>query len=118
MASPCKTCPRNATKHPGLIMKTSTVHQNSAQVKAAAAEKRATKDAKDAARTASIHHATEFESTALDMRTLSMPPLNLTLPPTSTHIIQARFLRCIVTQRPKRSQMRVSMYILCLIVCH
>jgi len=35
-------------------------------VKAAAAAKRATKDTKDAARTASIHHATEFESTALD----------------------------------------------------
>jgi len=66
MASPHKTCPRNATKHPGLIGKMSTVHRNSAQVKAAAAAKRATKDAKDAARTASICHATEFESTALD----------------------------------------------------
>ena len=66
MTSPHKTRPRNATKHPGLIGKTSTVHQNSAQVKAAAAAKRATKDAKDAARTASICHAKEFESTALD----------------------------------------------------
>src|SRR5882724_4504738 len=26
MASPCKTCPGSATKHPGLIGKTSTVH--------------------------------------------------------------------------------------------
>ena len=66
MASPCKTCPGSATKHPGLIGKTSTVCQNPAQVKAAAAAKRATKDTKDAARTASIHHAAEFESTALD----------------------------------------------------
>src|SRR5882724_6422793 len=40
------------------------------------------------------------------MRTLLMPPLNPTLPPMPTHI-QARFLRCIVTQRPKRSQMGV-----------
>src|SRR5882724_9011625 len=66
MASPRKTCPRNATKHPGLIGKMSTVHQNSAKVKAAAAAKRETKDAKDAARTAGICHAAEFESTALD----------------------------------------------------
>src|SRR5882724_12901385 len=65
MASPHKTHPGNATKHPGLIRKTSTVHRNSAQVKAAAAAKRATKDSKDAARTASIRHAVEFESTAL-----------------------------------------------------
>src|SRR5882724_11745102 len=66
MASPRKTCPGNATKHPGLIGKTSTVCRNSAQVNAAAAAKRATKDAKDTARTANICHAAEFESTALD----------------------------------------------------
>ena len=66
MPSPRRTRPGNAKKHFGLIGKTTTVRRTLAQVKAAAAAKRAAKDAKDAARTASIRHAAEFESMALD----------------------------------------------------
>ena len=66
MPSPHITRSGNATQHPGLIGKTTTVCRTSAQVKDAAAAKKAAKDAKDAARIASIHHAAEFESTALD----------------------------------------------------
>ena len=70
MPSPCITRLGNATQRPGLIGKTTTVCQTSAQVKDAAAAKKAAKDAKDAARIASIHRAAEFESTALDNKDL------------------------------------------------
>jgi len=65
MASPHKTRPGNATKHPGMIGKTSTVVEFSTG-ESCCSSKEGNKDAKDAARTASIRYAAEFESTALD----------------------------------------------------